>query len=101
MENLKIEDFMSTRLYITISDDRCILGTLVAWDSEQNLLFNDVTEQLTIRPFDSDDTETFEKVTRSLGLVSVPRHTIKSIKILTSDLKSLQDKNTNGADNNI
>ncbi|SCV04985.1 LANO_0G15962g1_1 [Lachancea nothofagi CBS 11611] len=77
MQNLKFPDYIGSRIYVTVTHARMLVGTLVATDSELNLLLDDV-EEIT-----GDSC-------RKLGLISVPQATIQSIKVETAQLENLE-----------
>lgn len=78
MEHLKLPDFIGCILHISHGDGRILSGTLVALDCQLNLLLDHVQEH---RGEDHGE--------RSLGLVSVPRNSITSIRISKRRLDSL------------
>ncbi|EDO16408.1 hypothetical protein Kpol_1030p16 [Vanderwaltozyma polyspora DSM 70294] len=80
MEKLGLHDFIGSTLYVSIDDNRYIKGTLVALDSQLNLLMNHVREQ---------NGEGSNLVQRAMGLVSIPQSTIKSIKITEDELNNI------------
>lgn len=75
MEALQLRDFIGSTLVIKLSESRTIKGTFVAIDADSNLLLDHVSERVI-----EDDDPTSVNI-RSLGLLSVPRPTIQSIKI--------------------
>lgn len=78
MDCLKLPDFIGCTLRISHGDGRMLTGTLVALDCQLNLLLDHVQEH---RGQDQGE--------RSLGLVSVPRNTITSVKISRTKLDRL------------
>ncbi|CCH57930.1 hypothetical protein TBLA_0A01310 [Henningerozyma blattae CBS 6284] len=96
MQNLQLNDFINSRLHVTIDKDRHIVGTLVALDSQVNLLLNDVVEFSVIRPSTESDSDKHEaqQYTRKLGLVSIPRSSINVLRIVDEDLEALIKRRT-------
>lgn len=78
MDCLKLPDFVGCTLHVSHGDGRMLTGTLVALDCQMNLLLDHVQEH---RAEDHGQ--------RSLGLVSVPRNTITSIKMGKGKLEKL------------
>lgn len=78
MDKLRLPDFIGSTLYVSLGDKRVLVGTLVAMDCQLNLLLDHVQE---IRLDDGNE--------RLLGLVSVPRSTISSIKLTRTGLDRL------------
>ncbi|KAH3900533.1 Mak31p SCDLUD_003520 [Saccharomycodes ludwigii] len=95
----KLDYFIGSALYIKVKkphessnvttdnitnlkNNRSIKGILVASDCDLNLLLDQVVEY--------NESNSIE---RELGLVSVPRETIKSIHILKSDMNTLMSSN--------
>ncbi|CCK73479.1 Mak31p NDAI_0G04960 [Naumovozyma dairenensis CBS 421] len=84
MEHLKLGDFIGCTLYITLSKERFIQGTLVAVDSQANLLLDYVWERTITK-----DITNAKYNDRLMGLVSVPSDTIMSIKITKTKVNKL------------
>lgn len=80
MDSLRLHDFIGSTLYITIGEDRFIKGTLVALDAQVNLLLNHVQEHNSLM---------LEQSQRSMGLVSVPKSSITSVKIVDNELENI------------
>ncbi|SCU99117.1 LADA_0H17656g1_1 [Lachancea dasiensis] len=78
MSGLEFPDYIGSKIYVTVTRARMLVGTLVATDSELNLLLDNV-EEITA---DSN---------RKLGLISVPQDTIKSIKIEAAQITALEN----------
>lgn len=76
MDMLKLPDFIGCTLYIYLGNDRILRGSLVALDSQLNLLLDHVQER-------TDNSE------RLLGLVSIPQKSITSIKMPKDKLTQL------------
>lgn len=79
MEALKIPDYIGSSIYVTVTKGRLLAGTMVATDSQLNLLLDNV-EEITAT------------TRRKLGLISIPQDTIESIKIEEGQLKSLIER---------
>lgn len=77
MQELKLPDFVGCTLYVVLHKNRILKGSLMALDAQLNLLLDHVQEH-------TDDGNQ-----RSLGLVSVPRKTIQSIKLPEGELNQL------------
>lgn len=74
MDSLQLHDFIGSTLYIFLGNGRILKGSLVAIDAQLNLLLDHVFER------NGKENE------RSMGLVSVPEQTIKSIKMTKPSL---------------
>lgn len=77
MQGLKLPDFVGSTLFIILQNDRVLKGSLMALDAQLNLLLDHVQEH------------TGDGNQRTLGLVSVPRKTIQSIKLPQVELHQL------------
>ncbi|GAV54416.1 hypothetical protein ZYGR_0AL01480 [Zygosaccharomyces rouxii] len=77
MQELKLPDFVGCTLYVNLQNDRVLKGSLMALDAQLNLLLDHVQER------------TGDGNQRALGLVSVPRNTIQSIKLPQAELHQL------------
>lgn len=77
MQGLRLSDFVGCTLYVNLHNDRVLKGSLMALDAQLNLLLDHVQEHT------GDDNR------RTLGLVSVPRKTILSIKLPKAELDQL------------
>lgn len=88
LDILQPKDFIGLDLQITIKDQRVLNGVLLALDNKPNLLIANTSETSKQKRFNS---KTFETVTRSLGLVSVPFNTIESIKVKTTEINKTAD----------
>lgn len=77
LQGLKLPDFVGCTLYVSLQSDRVLRGSLMALDAQLNLLLDHVQEH------------TGDGNRRMLGLVSVPRRTILSIKLPESELDQL------------
>lgn len=75
MEELSLQDIVGNTLYITVAYDESIelVGKLEAIDAQGNLLLNSVKEQC-----NKNNKSTHQ---RTLGIVSVPRDTIVSVRM--------------------
>ncbi|QLL34487.1 hypothetical protein HG536_0G03490 [Torulaspora globosa] len=78
MDKLRLPDFIGSTLHISLGDKRVLTGTLMAMDCQLNLLLDHVRE-----------TRLDDGNQRLLGLVSVPRATISSIKLDRDTLEHL------------
>lgn len=87
MEGLTLEELMGHTLYVQVNYDQDILliGKLEAIDAQGNLLLNNVQEQS--KPQQQAHEDMTKPHQRMLGLVSVPRDSIVSVKIDPNDLK--------------
>lgn len=77
MQDLKLPDFVGCTLYVSLQNERVLKGSLMALDAQLNLLLDHVQEH------------TANGNGRMLGLVSVPRRTIHSIKLPQGELDQL------------
>lgn len=75
----RVSDFIGSTLFVDINEDRSLQGTLVAVDCQLNLLLDHVHEY------------TKSVGSRRLGLVSVPRSSIKSISIAKAKMNAITD----------
>lgn len=78
MERLRLPDFVGSTLHVALGDKRVLTGTLMAMDCELNLLLDHVQE-----------TRLDDGNQRLLGLVSVPRGSISSIRLDRGRLQQL------------
>ncbi|SCU91237.1 LAME_0E11760g1_1 [Lachancea meyersii CBS 8951] len=77
MQSLKMADYIGSEILVTVTKARMLVGTLVATDSELNLLLDNVEEISANR-------------SRKLGLISVPQTTIESIQIKATQLETIK-----------
>ncbi|EDK45655.1 hypothetical protein PVL30_004657 [Lodderomyces elongisporus] len=75
MTGLSPESLISAQMHVTITDCRNFDGILTAIDPFGNLLLSETYE---ISKDKFDDSKVHQ---RKIGLVSIPRSTIKSIKV--------------------
>ncbi|AJQ34264.1 ADM_collapsed_G0005900.mRNA.1.CDS.1 [Saccharomyces cerevisiae] len=68
MNILKLSDFIGNTLIVSLTEDRILVGSLVAVDAQMNLLLDHVEERM-------------GSSSRMMGLVSVPRRSVKTIMI--------------------
>lgn len=68
MDILKLSDFIGNTLIVSLTEDRILVGSLVAVDAQMNLLLDHVEERM-------------GSSSRMVGLVSVPRRSVKTIMI--------------------
>jgi small nuclear ribonucleoprotein (snRNP)-like protein len=89
LDILQPKDLIGLTLRVEITDSRVLTGVLLALDNRPNLLLTNVSEssqqRLLSKPND------LQTVTRSLGLVSVPYETIKTVKVATSEVEKLAE----------
>ncbi|CAN3365720.1 N-alpha-acetyltransferase 38, NatC auxiliary subunit [Diutina catenulata] len=78
-----VERFIGANFRVFLTDDRILDGTLTVIDPFGNLLLNDVYETSRDRLNPSSDH------VRSIGLVSVPRNTVSSVKVTKSTYKEI------------
>ncbi|CAI1875907.1 hypothetical protein SEUBUCD646_0C00910 [Saccharomyces eubayanus] len=76
MDALKLSDFIGSTLIVSLAEDRILIGSLVAVDAQMNLLLDHVEERI-------------GSGSRMMGLVSVPRRSVQSIKITKPMLRDL------------
>lgn len=83
MDNLALEDIIGNTLYITVTYDPHVVlrGKVEAIDAQANLLLDLVQELSTV-----DSTKS-----RELGLVSVPRESIVSVRMEQAALQRRMD----------
>ncbi|EJS44514.1 mak31p [Saccharomyces arboricola H-6] len=79
MDILKLSDFIGNTLIVSLAEDRILIGVLVAVDAQMNLLLDHAEERIDSR-------------SRKMGLVSVPRCAVQSIKITKPLLQHLTAK---------
>ncbi|CAI4057252.1 hypothetical protein N7582_000812 [Saccharomyces uvarum] len=76
MDALKLSDFIGSTLIVSLAEGRILIGSLVAVDAQMNLLLDHVEERI-------------GSGSRMMGLVSVPRRSVQSIKITKPMLRDL------------
>lgn len=79
MNMLKLSDFIGNTLVVSLAEDRILIGSLVAVDAQMNLLLDHAEERIGPR-------------SRMMGLVSVPRHSVQSIKVTKPVMQELTAK---------
>lgn len=78
-------------VYVELKDERLLSGILIAIDPFGNLLVSNVTEK------SKDKVNKNSIHTREIGLVSVPRHSLVSIKMKRNDWYKIHNiKTING-----